>query len=112
MPAIDLAQLRSQIPIAQVLLLLGFVPSRRNGRWLRGPCPVHPPSEPSRRREFWVDLETHRYRCFQCHSAGRQLDLWAAAQHLPIHAAAEDLCHRLGMAVPWLPSPRPPRASG
>jgi hypothetical protein len=110
MPAIDLAQLRSQIPIEQVLLLLGFVPSRRNGRWLRGPCPVHP-SGPSSSREFWADLQTHRYRCFQCHSAGRQLDLWAAAQHLSIHAAAQDLCHRLGLTVPWLPPRRDPRAS-
>jgi len=111
MPAIDLAQLRSQISIEQVLLLVGFVPSRRNGRWLRGPCPVHPPSSHSPSREFWVDLETHRYRCFKCRSAGRQLDLWAAVHRLPIHAAAEDLCHRLGIAVPRLPSRRHPRAS-
>lgn len=110
MPAIDLARLRSQVSIEQVLLLIGFVPSRRNGRWLRGPCPVHRSGHP-RSREFWVDLETHRYRCFKCHSAGRQLDLWAAVHHLPIHAAAESLCHRLGLTIPWLPSSRPPRAS-
>lgn len=110
MPAIDLARLRSQVSIEQVLLLLGFVPSRRNGRWLRGPCPVHR-SEHSQSRQFWVDLATHRYRCFKCHSAGRQLDLWAAAHHLSIHAAAEDLCRRLGIAVPWMPIPRFPRAS-
>jgi len=107
MPAIDLARLRSQISIEQVLLLLGFVPSCRDGRWLRGPCPVHQ-SGHSQSREFWVDLATHRYRCFKCHSAGRQFDLWAEAHHLPIHAAAEDLCHRLGIATPWLPSRRYP----
>lgn len=109
MPAIDLARLRSQVSIMQVLLLVGFVPSRRNGRWLRGPCPVHRSPHPQS-REFWADLETHRYRCFKCHSAGRQLDLWAAVRHLPIHPAAEDLCRRLGMAIPWLPSSRPPPA--
>jgi hypothetical protein len=48
----------------------------------------------------------NRYRCFKCHSAGRQLDLWAAAHHLPIHAAAEDLCRRLGIEVPRLAAPR------
>lgn len=110
MPAIDLAMLRSQVSIEQVLTLLGFVPSRCNGRWLRGPCPLHQSGRPQS-REFWVDLATHRYRCFKCHSAGRQLDLWAAAQHLCIHAASEDLCRRLAIAVPWLASIRSPRAS-
>ena len=108
MPAIDLATLRSQVSIEQVLTLLNFVPSRRQGCWLRGPCPVHQSSRPQS-RDFWVDLATHRYRCFQCHSAGRQLDLWAAAQHLEIPVAAEDLCQRLGIPVPWLNGSRPPR---
>ena len=110
MPAIDFTKLRSQVSIEQVLTLLGFVPSRRNGRWLRGPCPVHQ-SDRCQSRDFWVDLATNRYRCFKCHSAGRQLDLWAAAHHLSVHAAAEDLCRRLGIAVPWLASSRSPRAS-
>jgi len=110
MPAIDLAELRSQVSIEQVLTLLGFVPTRRNGRWLRGPCPVHQ-SGRHQRREFWVDLATHRYRCFKCHSAGRQLDLWAAAHHLTIHSAAEDLCRRLGIPVPRLACSPFPRAS-
>jgi DNA primase len=101
MPAIDLAQVRSQISMEQVLTLLGYVPSRRNGSWLRGPCPVHR-SARSQSRDFWADLATHRYRCFQCHSAGRQLDLWAAVHGLPIHAAAEDLCCRLCIPVPLL----------
>jgi len=110
MPAIDLAKLRSQVSIEQVLTLLGFVPTRRNGRWLRGPCPVHQSRRPQS-REFWADLVTNRYRCFKCHSAGRQLDLWAAANHLSVHAAAEDLCHRLGIEIPWLTSSQSPRAS-
>src|SRR3974390_2272958 len=110
MPAIDLAVLRSEISIEQVLTLLGFVPSRRYGRWLRGPCPVHQSGHPQS-RDFWADLATDRYRCFKCHSAGRQLDLWAAVRRLPIHAAAEDLCRHLGMIVPRLQPSRPPRAS-
>ncbi|MGO9109009.1 MAG: CHC2 zinc finger domain-containing protein [Thermoguttaceae bacterium] len=110
MPAIDLAMLRSQVSIEQVLTLLGFVPSRRNGRSLRGPCPVHQ-SHDSQSRDFWVDLATNRYRCFKCHSAGRQLDLWIAVHHLSVHAAAEDLCRHLGIAIPWLASSRLPPAS-
>jgi DNA primase len=105
MPAIDLAKLRSQVSLEQVLRLLGFVPSRRNGgRWLRGPCPIHQ-SGHSQTRDFWVDLATNRYHCFKCHSAGRQLDLWAAVHHLGVHAAAEDLCLRLGIPVPRLVAP-------
>jgi len=110
MPAIDLTKLRSQVSIEQVLTLLGFVPSHRNGHWLRGPCPVHQSSH-CQSRDFWVDLTTHRYRCFKCHSAGRQLDLWAAVHDLSVHAAGEDLCQRLGIAVPWLASSRFPPAS-
>ncbi len=101
MPAIDFTKLRSHVSIEQVLTLLGFVPSRRNGRWLRGPCPIHQ-SDRAQSRDLWVDLATHRYRCFKCHSAGRQLDLWAAVHHGPVHTAAEDLCRRLGIPVPWL----------
>ena len=110
MPAIDLAKLRSQLSIEQVLTLLGFVPRCHNGRWLRGPCPVHQ-SGRSQGRDFWVDLATNRYRCFKCHSAGRQLDLWATVHHLSVHAAAEDLCRRLAIPVPWLTSSPPPRTS-
>jgi DNA primase len=110
MPAIDFDMLRSQVSIEQVLTLLGFVPSRRNGRWLRGPCPVHQ-SDRCQSRDFWADLATNRYRCFKCHSAGRQLDLWAAAHHLSVHAAAEDLCRRLGIAVPWPTSSWHPRTA-
>jgi DNA primase len=110
MPAIDFTRLRSQVSIEQVLTLLGFVPSRRNGHWLRGPCPVHQSDRPQS-RDFWVDLTTHRYRCFHCHSAGRQLDLWAAIHQLSVHDAAEDLCRRLGIPVPCLASPRPSQTS-
>lgn len=110
MPAIDLAKLRSQISMGQVLTLLGFVPSRRNGHWLRGPCPVHQSGSPQS-RDLWVDLATNRYRCFKCHSAGRQLDLWAASRRLSAHAAAEELCQHLGIAVPWLTSSRYSSAS-
>jgi len=35
--------------------------------------------EELRGRGFSVNLACHRYRCFRCHSAGTQLDLWAAA---------------------------------
>jgi len=106
MPGIDLKQVREQIPIQQVLDLLGFVPTARVGARLRGPCPVHGSSF-ARSRVFSVSLVHNRYRCFKCHSAGTQLGLWAAVHGLSICAAAEDLCQRLGILVPRLPSHRP-----
>lgn len=103
MPGIDLKQVRSQITIQHVLDLLGFVPTARVGPRLRGPCPIHASSRPQS-RVFSVNLDCHRYRCFCCHSAGTQLDLWAAAHQLSIYAAAKDLCRRLNLPIPYLPA--------
>lgn len=110
MSAIDFAQVRNQVSMEQVLVLLNFVPTSRRGSCLRGRCPIHRSANP-RSRSFWVDLSTHRYRCFHCRSAGRQLDLWAAVHDLSAYAAAEDLCSRLGLPIPRLPSARPLRNS-
>jgi DNA primase len=105
MPGIDLRQVRREISIQQVLDLLGFVPITRRGPRLRGPCPIHGSSRP-RSTIFSVHLGCDRYRCFHCHSAGTQLDLWADVQDLSIYAAAEDLCHQLGVPIPYLSSAR------
>ena len=75
MSGIDLKQVRRAISIQQVLELLNFVPTTCEGPRLRGPCPIHGDSRP-RSRVFSVHLGGHRYRCFRCHSAGTQLDLW------------------------------------
>ena len=106
MSGIDFKQVRSQISIQQVLDLLSFAPTARAGVRLRGPCPIHETSRP-RGRSFSVNLDRDRYRCFRCHSAGTQLDLWAAVHRLSIHAAAADLCHRFGIPIPYLTSDRP-----
>ena len=83
MLGIDLRQVRRKITIRQVLDLLGFVPTARYGPRLRGPCPIHGDCRPQS-RVFSVHLGCHRYRCFRCHSAGTQLDLWAAVHNLSI----------------------------
>ena len=103
MPGIDLKQVRRTVTIQQVLGLLNFVPTSREGPRLRGPCPIHGDSH-SRSRVFSVHLGCHRYRCFRCQSAGTQLDLWAAVHRLSIYAAAKDLCEHLKIPVPYLPS--------
>jgi len=106
MSGIDFKQVRSRITIEQVLELVDFVPTARAGVRLRGPCPIHGSSRPQS-RSFSVNLHCDRYRCFRCHSAGTQLDLWAAVHRLSIHAAAAELCQRLGIPVPYLTSDRP-----
>lgn len=101
MPGVDFRSIRSQVTMSQVLRLLNFVPCAARGDQLRGPCPIHGSSSP-RSRSFSANLQKQKYRCFKCGAAGNQLDLWAAATKLPLHAAAVELCERLGLHVPWI----------
>jgi DNA primase len=119
MPGIDFRALRTTIDIAAVLDLLSFVPTRRCGNQLRGPCPLHRPGAPDRllpgRRSFSVNLAKNAWRCFHCGRSGNQLDLWAEATGQPLYQAAIDLCAHVCQPVPRLPrhpanpqkSPRP-----
>lgn len=101
MPGVDFNKVRTEIPIEQVLNLLGFQPSARSGVQWYGRCPLHE-STPGRHRCFSANVALGRYFCHRCHSHGNQLELWAAATKLPLHQAAIDLCHRLGRDVPWI----------
>jgi len=107
MPGIDYHELRARVSMRAVLALLGFQPTRIRGAQLRGPCPLHGPSSEKQSRSlavapFSVHLEKQVYRCFACGSQGNQLDLWAAARGLPLHAAALDLCRALQFPPPRL----------
>jgi DNA primase len=101
MPGVDFDKLRKQVSMEQVLDLLGFEPSQRRGDQWYGRCPLHD-STSARPRCFSVNVATGRYRCHRCHSQGHQIELWAAATKLPLHPAAIDLCHALGVEVPWI----------
>ena len=101
MAGIDYAELRAVVTIAQVLELAGFVASEASGDQVRGPCPVHRSSTASS-RSFSANLRKNTFRCFRCGAAGNQLDLWVAVTKLPLHAAAKDLCSRLGVVVPLI----------
>ena len=101
MSGVDFDRLRRQITMEQVLDLLAFQPSQRKGDQWYGPCPLHD-STPDHRRCFSVNVAIGRYHCHRCHSRGHQIELWAAATKLTLHPAAIDLCHTLGMEVPWI----------
>jgi DNA primase len=109
---IDFRALRAAVDIATVLDLLRFVPTRRRGAQVRGPCPLHGPPL-LRSRSFSAHLGKNAWRCFHCRQSGNQLDLWAAATGQPLYQAAIDLCARLRHPVPRLPrhpgNPQKPR---
>jgi DNA primase len=107
MPGIDFALLRRQVPLTQVLDLLGFRPTTRCGPQVRGPCPLHGSPSP-RSRSFAAHLQRHCWRCFRCGAGGNALDLYAAATRLPLYEASLELCRRLGLTPPWLTPLRPP----
>jgi putative transposase len=103
-PAIDFQALRAAITMAQVLLLLGFVPRCDRQGQQRGACPLHG-STRGTARCFSVNTHTHTFHCFKCNRSGNALDLWAAANRLSIYDAALDLCQRLNIPVPILAPP-------
>jgi len=103
MARVDYRTLRRDVALQAVLELLGFIPQRRRGGQLRGPCPIHAPRGAAG-RSFSANLPRNAYRCFHCGSMGNQLDLWAAATRQPLYQAAIDLCDKLNHPVPWLPS--------
>ena len=92
---LDLAALRRQVSIEQVLRHLGyFDPLRGPGPQRRGPCPLHAaPSD--RHRSFSVHLGKGVFRCLhpECQAQGNTLDLWAAYHRLPIGQAAQSLAN-------------------
>jgi DNA primase len=104
MPGIDFRLLREQVPLAQVLELIGFTPLTRRGAQVRGRCPLHGSSSP-RSRSFAAHLERHCWYCFRCGSGGNALDLYLALTRLPVYEGALELCARLHQPVPWLPRP-------
>jgi DNA primase len=103
MPGIDYRELRARIRVAEVLALLDYRPQWIKGEQWRGPCPLHG-STRVRSRSFAAHLGKNVYHCFRCGAAGNVLDLWMAYTGQKLHAAALDLCRRLGQDVPWLPS--------
>ena len=103
-PAIDFAAVRATLTIVQVLALLGFVPRSDHAGQQRGTCPLHGSTQGTARC-FSVNTQAHTFHCFKCGRSGNALDLWAAANRLSIYDAALDLCQRLNIPLPVLPSP-------
>jgi transposase len=87
---IDFAALRAQVSMEQVLAHLGWLDKLKgSGPQRRGPCPLHAAGD-ARHRSFSVHLGKKVFQCFHppCGAKGNVLDLWAAAQRLPLYQAA------------------------
>jgi putative transposase len=102
-PAIDFPAVRAALTMAAVLQLLGAGNPARGPQY-RGPCPLHG-STSATSRCFSANLDQHVFHCFKCGRSGNALDLWALANRLSIYDAALDLCRRLHIPLPLLPSP-------
>ena len=102
-PAIDFAAVRAAVTMAAVLQLLGFQATSSRGAQQRGPCPLHG-STSGTNRCFSANLDEHSFHCFKCGRSGNALDLWAQANQQTPYDAALDLCARLAIPLPTLPS--------
>ena len=99
MPGLDFTRLRKQLPLAQVLDLVGFTAATRCGPQVRGPCPVHQSASP-RSRSFAAHLHKDCWHCFRCGAGGNALDLYLAVTKLPVYQGALELCARRGLTPP------------
>ena len=102
-PAIDFAAVRAVVSMTTVLDWLGFRALSVHGAQQRGPCPLHG-STASVALCFSVNTSDHIFHCFKCGRSGNALDLWAHATRQTPYDAALDLCQRLDIPVPTLPS--------
>jgi putative transposase len=104
-PAIDFAAVRAALTIAAVLDLLGWQDRSAQGPQHRGPCPLHG-SASGTARCFSAHLDQNVFHCFKCGLSGNALDLWALAHRQTPYDTALDLCQRLAIPVPLLPTTR------
>jgi transposase InsO family protein len=102
-PAIDFAAVRAAVSMTDILGLLGFRALSIHGAQQRGPCPLHG-STAGTARCFSVNTTDQIFHCFKCGRSGNALDLWAQATRQAPYDAALDLCQRLNIPVPMLPS--------
>ena len=101
-PAINFAELRSMVPITEVLQLIGWQShGSAEHATQRGACPLHESSS-TNSTSFAVNTGKQVYCCHSCGSQGNALDLWAAAKKLSIFDAAWDLIDRLSLEAPLL----------
>lgn len=91
-PSLDYEAIKREIPLSEVLRLIGwqFVWSRAGQE--RGRCPIHK-SESPRSRSFCVYQDG--WYCHKCKTGGDQLRLFSEVTGLPLNEATLALCFAL-----------------
>lgn len=98
------AELKERWPILEVVALLKLEDGRKGLKFL---CPIHADTNPS--AHLYVDQD--RWHCFACTAGGDQLDLFAAAQGIPLADAIAALADEAGIEHQnrdWGTTVRPP----
>jgi CHC2 zinc finger len=111
MPAIDYRRARAELPLAEVLTLIGYTPPSCAGVQLRGPCPLHG-SRSKASRVFAAHLGRNLYHCFRCGAGGNALDLWAALRRWIGARDGTSLCRGWMRPNRAAAAERPPTAYG
>lgn len=103
---IDFGALKQAVSIVELLESFGWKPvrTRRGGRELRGPCPIHKSSSATS-LIFSVTPSRKIFKCFKCDAGGDTIALAAylfgIARDQRVKAAVA-LCKQLGIEVPRL----------
>lgn len=99
MAGVDFAVVKAAVPLSEVLRLLGWSPTYKQGKRCRGWCPLHS-SDPHGSRIFATNGD--QWYCHKCKTGGDQLELYARVRGLTLYGAAIELCKRVCLPVPWL----------
>lgn len=99
-PAINFAELKTQISIGQVLTHYGWTHRTQRGDQLRGACPIHGGLESD--RSFAVHLKKNTYCCHSCHAKGNALDLLVSLSGQPLLEASWTWMEEHGIVPPLL----------
>jgi DNA primase len=105
---IDYREIRERVRIVDLLVEMGWQPTKGRGDQLRGPCPLPGCTSTTTddrtrqsQRTFSVQRERNIYRCFRCGSQGSVIDFWSAHRSLTTYDAAKELSTKLnGTANP------------
>src|SRR5262245_49563891 len=93
---VDFKAVKQAVTIEQVLGRYG-VKLKRNGKELRGRCPIHKGDGTD---TFHANTEKNAFHCFSCHAKGNVLDLVAGMEQCSVRDAGLRLQEWFGLVLP------------
>jgi len=92
----SIQDIKSQLPLRELLLQFGFPPPRSPRRY-RSRCLLHQGDNPT---SFSADLAHDRWHCFSHSHGGDQFDLIQEARQCSFHEAVRWAAERVGVVLP------------